>query len=279
MEHAAFRDEGSQVRKFLRSKQKQKEYDLYPEGSYVWVKDDGDEFIPAKVTNPFERHGGGGEVAVEQDGKIELRPVDAALAKTIVGMDERYLLPQRFVHPLSYDLSLPALLHNARKRFASDQDYYMIGADSLLYLNRFEDEDYRLEKVTRAMMAKLEAEDEDVDDDFVLPEPSVEQFAETAFEALNVSSGSESQSCVFFGSLQSGASERNQDYIRKIVQLANPNDVTWWEKLLAGYVILRAFGEPSLSLGLKCTFLSRRTRTQGVWWALPLTLSCWTCQT
>lgn len=243
MEHPAYRGDQSKVQNFVLAKQKNAAYDLYPKESYVWLKEPELEFVPAKVTVAFEALEGGGQVAIEHEGKVELRDVDAAQAKCVVGMDERYLVPQRFVHPLSYDLSLPALLHNARTRFQNDQDFYMIGADSLLYINRFEDEDYRLEKITREMMAKLESDDDEDDDDmFVLPEPSVEQFAETAFEALNASNGRESQSCLFFGSLQSGAHLRNQDYIRKIVQLANPNDVTWWDKLLAGYVILRAFG-------------------------------------
>lgn len=280
--HKSIRYKYGLATQFLELKRNDQDARLFLSGSYAWAPDKERLFEPAKVVEQVEyspllqdqkvkdnklkkrkisnvnprklmktanalgndtpdpANETLGKVVVEHEGKVILRNVSAKAAKNLLPMQNDHLDPSNIFNLELDDLSTATLLHNLRFQFIEkNADCLQIEEKTLIYANRFLNQEQLLERQMQNMLAAMGEGGADE------PVVTVETFATKVFRSLNEYQGMQPQSCVISGNQQSNKRQMAQDFSRKVIQLSNPNDPSWFEKLQAADEVLTVFGGDS----------------------------------
>ncbi|CAK9003425.1 High molecular weight form of myosin-1 (High molecular weight form of myosin I) (HMWMI) [Durusdinium trenchii] len=173
--------------------------------SYVWLEDEDDMYVPAKVASTFES-GKSGQVYLVQDGVVPkgARTVKVSAGAGVWRMDEQSLEPIEDMVQLK-QLEEPEILHNLRMRYERDEIYTRV-SKILVSLNPFQ---------------MLPIYSPQVMDDYLRNgsrdlAPHVYGVADDAYRAM--SGNKRDQSCIVSGESGAGKTEATKLFLQYIAE-------------------------------------------------------------
>jgi len=208
---------------------------VFNQGSWVFMPDDDDMYVPAQVVEGFSS---GEEGRVDRDGhKVK---VSSKESRDIVRMDEESLGMIDNMVQLK-ELNEASILHNLRLRFENDKIYTNVGT-ILVSVNPFK----MLPLYTSEMLEKYKAEGYRD-----LP-PHVYGVADDAYKSMV--SGKQDQACIVSGESGAGKTEATKIFLQYIAEVSGASlakdtdeqvsfeDASLQEQILKANPLMEAFG-------------------------------------
>mmetsp|Transcript_15930 Transcript_15930/g.18606 ORF Transcript_15930/g.18606 Transcript_15930/m.18606 type:complete len:1766 (-) Transcript_15930:467-5764(-) len=201
-------------------------------GTYVWLRDDEDMYVPAKVAGTFKQ---GEKGTVTNMMTKSTYTVTAKESSDMLPMDEQSLEPTDDMVGLK-QLDEPALLHNLRLRYEKDEIYTNIGS-ILVSVNPFK---------------KLNIYSPDVVDSFMKNgslnnPPHIYGVADRAYK--NLIENNQNQSCIVSGESGAGKTEATKLFLQYIAEKSSAGDSkvklesgAVHEQILEANPLMEAFG-------------------------------------